>query len=59
MTYAYISDAHDNHTIDTAFGPSQAGYMAQLKAYDEASAGVVRPRPVACIYAGRVGRKPV
>lgn len=36
VTYAYISDAHDNHTSDTAFGPGQAGYVAQLKAYDEA-----------------------
>lgn len=36
VTYAYISDAHDNHTSPTAFGPGQAGYVAQLKAYDEA-----------------------
>ena len=36
VTYAYISDAHDNHTTGTAFGPGQAGYVAQLKAYDEA-----------------------
>ena len=36
VTYAYISDAHDNHTSATAFGPGQAGYVAQLKAYDEA-----------------------
>jgi len=36
VTYAYISDAHDNHTATTAFGPGQAGYVAQLKAYDEA-----------------------
>ena len=37
VTYAYISDAHDNHTPGgTAFGPGQAGYVAQLKAYDEA-----------------------
>lgn len=36
VTYAYISDAHDNHSSDTAFGPGQAGYVAQLKAYDEA-----------------------
>jgi hypothetical protein len=36
VTYAYISDAHDNHTAGTAFGPGSAGYVAQLKAYDEA-----------------------
>jgi hypothetical protein len=36
ITYAYISDAHDNHTTGTAFGPGEAGYVAQLKAYDDA-----------------------
>ena len=36
VTYAYISDAHDNHATGTAFGPGQAGYVAQLKAYDAA-----------------------
>jgi hypothetical protein len=36
VTFAYISDAHDNHQKDVAFGPGQAGYVAQLKAYDEA-----------------------
>ncbi len=36
ITYAYISDAHDNHTAGTAFGPGEAGYVAQLKAYDDA-----------------------
>jgi hypothetical protein len=36
VTYAYISDAHDNHATDTAFGPGEAGYVAQLKSYDEA-----------------------
>src|SRR5436305_96495 len=36
VTYAYISDAHDNHVTDTAFGPGEAGYVAQLQAYDEA-----------------------
>ena len=36
VTYAYISDAHDNHQIGRAFGPGEAGYVAQLKAYDDA-----------------------
>ena len=36
VTYNYISDAHDNHPTGPAFGPGQAGYVAQLHAYDEA-----------------------
>jgi len=37
VTYAYISDAHDNHAPGgTAFGPGQAGYVAALKSYDVA-----------------------
>jgi len=36
VTYSYISDAHDNHSGFGAFGPGQAGYVAQLKAYDDA-----------------------
>ena len=36
VTYAYISDAHDNHTTDAAYGPGEAGYVAQLKSYDQA-----------------------
>jgi len=36
VTYAYISDAHDNHAAGGTFGPGQAGYVAQLKAYDDA-----------------------
>ncbi|HVZ89472.1 MAG TPA: hypothetical protein VHG72_21095 [Polyangia bacterium] len=36
VTYAYISDAHDNHGNATPFGPGDAGYVAQLKAYDQA-----------------------
>ena len=36
ITYAYISDAHDNHPSGPAFGPGQAGYVAALKAYDTA-----------------------
>jgi hypothetical protein len=38
ITYAYISDAHDNHaaTPPYSFGPGEAGYVAALKAYDDA-----------------------
>lgn len=42
VTYAYISDAHDFHGVSgnahTAFGPGDAGYVAQLKACDDAFA---------------------
>jgi Type I phosphodiesterase / nucleotide pyrophosphatase len=34
VTYAYISDAHDNHSNATAYGPGEAGYKQQLKDYD-------------------------
>jgi hypothetical protein len=36
VTFAYIADAHDDHTTDTASGPGQANYVAQLAAYDRA-----------------------
>jgi len=40
ITYSYISDAHDGHgtsgNIHFAYGPGEAGYTAQLKAYDDA-----------------------
>jgi len=36
VTYAYISDAHDNHTLGRASGPGEADYKAQLAAYDAA-----------------------
>ncbi len=36
VTYAYISDAHDNHSTVTAYGPGEAGYVAALKSYDTA-----------------------
>ena len=36
VTYAYISDAHDNHPNGPAYGPGQAGYVAALKSYDDA-----------------------
>jgi hypothetical protein len=38
VTYAYISDAHDNHTLARASGPGEADYEAQLAAYDQAFA---------------------
>ncbi len=40
VTYAYISDAHDGHgnsgDVHFAYGPGEAGYVAQLHAYDQA-----------------------
>lgn len=36
VTYAYIADAHDAHPNGPAFGPGSAGYVAALKAYDNA-----------------------
>lgn len=36
VTYAYISDAHDNHALGRASGPGEADYQAQLKNYDTA-----------------------
>src|SRR5207245_2829729 len=36
ITYAYMSDAHDKHPSGPAFGPGQAGYVAALRAYDDA-----------------------
>jgi hypothetical protein len=43
VVYFYIEDAHDNHGYpgapanpDGAFGPGEAGYVYQLKAYDAA-----------------------
>lgn len=38
VTISYIADAHDDHVNDGAFGPGQAAYVAQLRAYDEAFA---------------------
>jgi hypothetical protein len=46
VTFAYISDAHDFHVpnpttdsfVSTAQGPGEAGFVAQLKAYDAAFA---------------------
>jgi hypothetical protein len=37
VVYAYIADAHDNHfTFSGSYGPGEAGYVAQLAAYDSA-----------------------
>jgi hypothetical protein len=38
VTFAYISDAHDNHVSGTAMGPGEFAYQQQLKAYDQAFA---------------------
>jgi hypothetical protein len=38
VTYAYLSDTHDNHPTGPAFGPGQAGYEAALRSYDDAFA---------------------
>jgi hypothetical protein len=35
VTYAYIADAHENHTTGTPYGPGEAGYVAQLQAFDQ------------------------
>jgi hypothetical protein len=41
-TFGYISDAHDNHgqfgEQHIAYGPGEAGHVAQLKRYDDAFA---------------------
>jgi hypothetical protein len=40
VVYGYIADAHDNHSLQTdpdgTFGPGEAGYVAQLKTYEDA-----------------------
>jgi hypothetical protein len=36
VTTAYLSDVHDNHATQKAFGPGEAGYVAALKQYDDA-----------------------
>ena len=38
VTYAYISDVHDNHAGGGAYGPGEAGYVAALAKYDAAFA---------------------
>ena len=36
MTFAYISDAHDDPATELASGPGQADYVARLATYNEA-----------------------
>ncbi|MEO8953697.1 MAG: hypothetical protein ABI396_01430 [Ktedonobacteraceae bacterium] len=36
VTYAYISDAHDNHSGSGAYGPGQAQYVSALQSYNDA-----------------------
>ncbi|HEU5362859.1 MAG TPA: hypothetical protein VFU56_05920 [Gaiellaceae bacterium] len=36
VTFAYISDAHDNHTLGRASGPGEADYRQQLADYNTA-----------------------
>jgi hypothetical protein len=36
VTFAYISDVHDNHAGGGAYGPGEAAYVAALKSYDHA-----------------------
>jgi hypothetical protein len=38
VTFAYISDAHDNHSLGRASGPGEADYKQQLADYDAAFA---------------------
>src|SRR5215469_6759449 len=36
VTFVYIADAHDDHVNGVPFGPGEAGYVAQLAAYNKA-----------------------
>jgi hypothetical protein len=36
VTYAYIANLHDSQTGPNSFGPGEAGYVAQIKSYDDA-----------------------
>jgi hypothetical protein len=36
ITYAYIADLHDSQTGPNSFGPGEAGYVAQIKSYNDA-----------------------
>src|SRR3989475_1206403 len=36
ITFAYISDAHDNHDLRRASGPGESDYVAALHSYDQA-----------------------
>ncbi len=36
VTFAYVSDLHDNHSGGGAYGPGEKGYVDALKSYDDA-----------------------
>src|SRR5947209_3914088 len=36
VTFAYLSDLHDNHAGGGAYGPGEQGYVDALKTYDDA-----------------------
>ncbi|HUP05789.1 MAG TPA: hypothetical protein VMU47_01475 [Caldimonas sp.] len=36
VTFAYVSDVHDNHAGGGAYGPGEKGYVAALQSYDDA-----------------------
>jgi len=36
IVYFYMADVHDSATGSGAFGPGEAGYVAQAKSYDQA-----------------------
>jgi hypothetical protein len=36
VTFAYISDVHDNHAGAGAYGPGEQGYVDALRSYDDA-----------------------
>jgi hypothetical protein len=38
VTYAYVSDGHQQHPGTVPYGPGEAGYVAQLKQYNQAFA---------------------
>jgi len=38
VTYAYISDGHQQHPGTVPYGPGEAGYVAQLRSYNQAFA---------------------
>jgi hypothetical protein len=52
ITYAYISDAHDAHPSGPAYGPGEAGYVAALKAYDDAFEAFFARLATSGIHAG-------
>ena len=36
VTFAYVSDVHDNHAGGGAYGPGEQGYVDALRSYDDA-----------------------